>query len=379
MAAAEPLPSDCRAGVALEVRHCEPRAGGATATAPERPGLHGQTSCTRASRASRLTIVAEHSNAHSRSVRPPSHSGTGCKTCDVTDEVWRPLGVDTDEAIAEYDALHDGVPLWMSAPYWAWVRESVSSPIAVSGGTSPYPRILVALVEKMSTTLRLNLPNLRTASQDAVGRSHQMKTLMAVLTTHGAPLQIADYLLAHSAGSGSQLESLLERSRSAWRVGTRASRPGLVRRVPLGAQVAADSVIGRAGQAGIRLAKAWESLYGLVPNASEAYRLAILAVEDAVVPVVSPADRSATLGKVLKQLEDQGDWRLPLEREHPRAPSTEVLVGMLRLLWHGQHDRHGGQPSVPGNVSVAEASVAVSLAVSLVSWFDAGLVSRDER
>ena len=26
---------------------------------------------------------------------------------------WRPLGIDSDEEIAEYDALHDGVPEWM--------------------------------------------------------------------------------------------------------------------------------------------------------------------------------------------------------------------------------------------------------------------------
>ena len=49
---------------------------------------------------------------------------------------------------------------------------------------------------------------------------------------------------------------------------------------------------------------------------------------------------------------------------------------MARMLWHGQHDRHGGQPSAPGDVSMEEATVAVSLAVTLVNLFSAGLVER---
>lgn len=75
-------------------------------------------------------------------------------------------------------------------------------------------------------------------------------------------------------------------------------------------------------------------------------------------------------------MESHGDWKLPMERQHAKAPSGAVVVGMMRMLWHGQHDRHGGQPSAPGNVSAEEATVAVGLAVTLVQWFDAGLVAR---
>jgi hypothetical protein len=48
----------------------------------------------------------------------------------------------------------------------------------------------------------------------------------------------------------------------------------------------------------------------------------------------------------------------------------------MRMLWHGQHDRHGGQPSAPGDVSVEEATVAVSLAVTLVNLFSSALIAR---
>jgi len=83
-------------------------------------------------------------------------------------------------------------------------------------------------------------------------------------------------------------------------------------------------------------------LYGLTPNPGTAYRLAIVAIEDAAVPVVSPTNARATLGTVLKQLEEQGDWELPMLREHSDAPSRSIVIGMLRMLWHGQHDRHRG-------------------------------------
>ena len=67
-----------------------------------------------------------------------------------------------------------------------------------------------------------------------------------------------------------------------------------------------------------------------------------------------------------------------MEREHQNAPTAVVLIGMMRVLWHGQHDRHGGQPTSPGNVSAAEATVAVSLAVTLVNWFDAKTLARED-
>lgn len=75
-------------------------------------------------------------------------------------------------------------------------------------------------------------------------------------------------------------------------------------------------------------------------------------------------------------MEDQGDWVLPMSRVDSRSPSSDVIVGMMRTLWQGQHDRHGGQPSAPGNVGQAEAIVAVALATTLVQWFDAGSIAR---
>lgn len=304
-------------------------------------------------------------------------TSTGWKNASVSEDTWRPLGVDAEDDIAAYDALHDGVPNWLWSAFWAWVRDAVTAYRSYSDGSGRMAMLDIDLAEQMCQTLQIPLPNLRSRSvSDTIGHK-QLNQAIEVLAKHTTPLQIVDYLLAHKDRAKTKdLDALLERGKSAWKVGTRSGKPGLVRRVPVGVQIAADSVMARAGRAGVRLAKAWEELYGVVPNPSEAYRLAIVAVEDAAVPVVSPNNSNATLGTVLKQIEDQKRWRLPMDREHGSAPSGEVLVGMIRMLWHGQHDRHGGQPSAPGNVSKEEATVAVSLAVTLVHWFDAGLVQR---
>lgn len=298
----------------------------------------------------------------------------------MTNDTWRPLGVETEAQVAEYDALHDGVPKWLAAPYWRWVREALTREALVPGryGYDRFSTLKAELAEEMCQTLRIPLQDV-SGSPDSEYDGHRLLDVaIAALSRHPLPLQIADYLLAHGGAGidGAELESMLDRSKSAWRVGSRAERPGLERRVPLGVQVAADAVMTGSGNAGVRLAKAWEELYGPNPDASQAYRLAIQAVEDAAVPVVSPTNGRATLGTVLGQLESQGDWQLPMTREHTNAPSREVIISMARMLWHGQHDRHGGQPSAPGNVSAEEATVAVSLAVTLVQWFSSGLVAR---
>ena len=90
--------------------------------------------------------------------------------------------------------------------------------------------------------------------------------------------------------------------------------------------------------------------------------------------MVCPNDRTATLGKVIG-IVNSGTWKLPHLREDPNAPTHDVLVGMMRTIWVGQHDRHGG-PSPVGVPAVTqpEAESAVMLAVTLVGWFETGKV-----
>lgn len=300
-------------------------------------------------------------------------------TSPVEDEAarWRPLGVDSEEEVAEYDALHDDIPDWLATPYWIWVQESITVIRGYRDGSGRFEMLDEPLTEGMCQTLGISTPNLRPHEVSGYGGHLQLTAAMKALRAHSKPLQIADYLLAHGGhGAADNLDGILQRSRSLYQVGARAGRPGLMRRVPLGVKENADALFAGSGQAGIRLAKAWEALYGVSPDASKSYGLAIKAVEDAAIPLVSPSNYRATLGTLINQIRDQKTWSLPMLREQDDARSGDVVLNMMRLLWNGQHDRHGGQPSAPGDVTFEEAQVAVSLAVNIVQLFSAGLVGR---
>lgn len=282
--------------------------------------------------------------------------------------------MDTDDEIAEYDFLHDHVTEWMTSGYWEWVRRSVCRTDRSQQTGVSWEVLRRDLVEQLCQSLRIPLPQLARRKMQ-----EQISEAMVALTSHEKPLQVADYLLgndADSARQAGQLLAILDRSKSAWTIGERSGRPGLVRRVPEGVQAAAEDLMGRAGMAGKRLSQAWESLYGVAPDPSAAYRYAILAVEDASIPIVTPSDKLGTLGKVISTMEQHADWGLPMVKTHPKAAPADVVLGMMRLLWNGQHDRHGGQPRAPGNVSFEEAQVAVSVAVPLVQWFHDRLAAR---
>lgn len=290
---------------------------------------------------------------------------------------WLPLGIESEEHVAEYDALHDGIPNWLATPYWLWVKESLTVKGRYRDGSGRFDLLDEPLTEGMCQTLGIPTPNLRRSESTEHDGYQQLVLAMNALKNHAIPLQIADYLLAHGGhGNAERLGDVLQRSRSLYEVGMRAGRLGLTRRVPLGVKENADNLFANSGQAGLRLARAWEALYGVNPDTSKSYGLAIKAVEDAAIPLVSPTNTRATLGTLITQMRDQRNWSLPMNREQDDVQSSEVVLNLMRLLWHGQHDRHGGQPSAPGDVTYEEAQVAVSLAVNIVQLFSAGLVRR---
>lgn len=295
----------------------------------------------------------------------------------MTTQPWRPLGTDTEDKIAAYDALHPGVPDWMKPGYWAWVEAALVRGAGGDGYGAQLYRADADLITAMGQELQVALP---VVSNDAVYESSVKSTLapvIAALMRIKNPLAIADYLLYRGA-PGAQLDDLLARCKSAYKVGQRAGHPGLEERVANGVQDAADDTMQQAGAAGVRLAEAWGELYGLNSDPSKAYALAIKAVEDAAAKKVSPLNDKATLGTVIRDMENQKSWSLPMTQDPTQAPSGDVLLGMMRLLWHGQHDRHGGQVSgaKPAPVTKEEAAVAVGLAVTLVHWFHSDLPAR---
>lgn len=275
----------------------------------------------------------------------------------MSDSTWRPLFEDGGEAAETYDSLVEGVPPWLQSSVAAWLRDNTTG--------FDYDQTLENL-RTIERGLRWNL-NWKVVQQNGA-----VSALMLVANSDNDLLKLADFTLAtliSGYAEADRLSLILEHGGSAWTVGTRADRHGLVRRVPEGVQLAAEATFGH-GAAGRLLRQAWAAVFGIDPNPSEAYRLAVKAVEAAAIPVVSPTNDRATLGTVIRTIEDQKNWTLPFDREHNKSPTGEVLLGMLRTLWHGQHDRHaGGDPDLPLSVSAAEAEAAVTMAVPLVQWF----------
>lgn len=305
--------------------------------------------------------------------KPSAPLAIGTTTCAwgpetlgvVTDVPWRPLFEDEGRAVEAYEALTEGVPPWLQASLLGWLRQCC-------GERRSYDS-RVELLQLIERGLRWQL------DWGTVNRGEWFGALLDVAADDAGILKLADFALAQRLADGPQardLNRVLSDAGSAWTVGERSGRTGLVRRVPQGVQAAAEVVAGH-GNAGRLLYQAWGTVYGLHPNPSEAYRLAVKAVEAAAIPVVSASNSKATLGTVIKQMEDQGGWSLPFDREHPKSPTAEVLLGMMRTLWHGQHDRHAsGDPTAPLSVSQVEAESAVVLAVTLVQWFVSGAVRR---
>lgn len=288
----------------------------------------------------------------------------------MTEELWRPLGFD-GEAAADYDVLNDGVPPWMASSIWQWVRMHMSRSVR-SGVGAGHPSLYfsVETAREVERVCRLHIGYYST------DLTRGLDATRAAAERAGAELRVVDYLLSRSTSNEDTLERVLKEGGSAWTVGTRAGVPGLVRRVPEGAQINAESVMASAGQAGARLRQAWERAFGLSPDPTGAYAFAVRAVEDATVPVVVPKQANATLGHVIGQLKTDGDWSLPLTREDDEAPTCETVLRMCQALWKGHHDRHGGVPGAPETVSQEEAEAAVTLAVPLVQWFASGQVAR---
>lgn len=279
----------------------------------------------------------------------------------VEEEDWRPLGYGEGDAAAGYDALHEGIPKWMRSSVSDWLDNALRS---MTFGAN---HLDVEFLRSAERILRMPI--------ETTARVSDVVRVMMNEKSDEEVLMFADFLLSLDRAP-ERLDKILHEAGSAWKVGTRAGKPGLVRRVPEGVQRNADHVMATSGRAGRRLEQAWEKIFGIRPDPSGAYALAVKAVEDAAIPVVVPNQAEATFGNVIGRLKDDGDWGLPLTREDPGAPTSETVLRMCQALWKGHHDRHGGgDPAGPG-VSQEEAETAVTLAVPLVQWFASGMVAR---
>jgi hypothetical protein len=273
---------------------------------------------------------------------------------------WRPLSARLSEEATE-EIPHEGIPLHLGPSLEQWVGRAASE----------------ALAERVAVRLRLELPagwgwrNLLLHERDRL-----LDVVDALLYLHpGHEPYCSDTDHIELEIGVEQLSELLYDAGSAYRVAEDQTR--LTRRID-GAVLEAAHHVQRSATADAshHLRTAWAAIYGLHPDPSKAYSEAIKAVEAASIPVVVPTQAGATLGHVLGQLDRQGDlYELAITDNTGAAASVIAVAHLVRLLWEGHSDRHGGG-SRSRPISQDSAEMAVHLATTLIQWFTAGHVRR---
>lgn len=172
-------------------------------------------------------------------------------------------------------------------------------------------------------------------------------------------------------GEVAAMKEILCSAGSGWTVGNRNGRWGLVEALPGAVLDIAEAVASQSGKASHLLNAAWANAFGVDKHPSHAYFDAVRAVEVFSCPLISPRDKSATLGKDINVITSKPEsWVFALTGDQ----SVERFLGTLRLLWHSQTDRHGREDYE--DVSVEEAQAAVLLATTIIGWLSQGLLSR---
>jgi hypothetical protein len=303
-------------------------------------------------------------------------------------EPWRPLGARLGTEAVDRAVLHDGVPVHLQPSLRAWLLARISS------GADE------RRIRRVQRILRLDL----SISDDPSGMYDLSDALMLVVdNSQDAFLAVVDTLLhfldeecdvarerykkSHDQGAQAKaiaaiqqakdLEFMFTEAGSAYAVDIRFDAAWqIVRRVDPTARAQAEQVMASDSSAAGPLREAWTAAFRRDPDFDEAYRQAVLAVEAVVCPVAIPNDPAPTLGKAISHINDTKPKWSVAGLDTSRISSSETLLAMLRTVWHN-HDRHVGQDGQPPDpVPQAEAEAVVSLAITLVQWFDRGLVSR---
>jgi hypothetical protein len=270
-----------------------------------------------------------------------------------------PLGV--RQGAIDPEVLHEGVPPWLLRSLTEWVKEALQ--VQARGGS------WVTSEEKLRAIERV----CRVDVDWTYGATSALRSLqgMADLSADRF-LWAVDYLCSLPwPAQVDALEQMLKEGGSAWGV-SKVGTPHLERRVLEAVLAAAEEVMTGSGEAGKLLAEAWRELYGMNPDASEAYRHAVRAIEAAAHETVIPESPKATLGTMISAMRDKPEkWVVTTEGNHP----VETIVEMMETVWTGETDRHGEKGGVKKLVDGA-AELAVQLAVALVGLFAGGAVKR---
>jgi hypothetical protein len=170
------------------------------------------------------------------------------------------------------------------------------------------------------------------------------------------------------------LDRVLTEGGSVWAVaGDPRQGYRLRRRVTEAGDDLAHQLQSGTGDAASELRTAYDKAYGRDPEPGAAYRHAVMAVEAAAIPVVSPNNSTATLGTVISDIRNKpANFSAVFTRDARRVgPSgddlspVEVVLAQLDLLWANHTDRH---PPLTA-ITQEQAEWAVHMAALLVQMF----------
>ena len=264
-----------------------------------------------------------------------------------------PLSVRNDpERAAAFGVPHEGVPTWLRDPLLGWVTKEIGDPMSSE-------LVQYGWRELLSLELRRVIP-------DQVSDINDSDVLDVIDCVISLRLEFPN---AEWTGRLRRLESILKRGGSAWRVTERR----LERRVDETLQRVASDILATKKRPAQYLEDAWRKAWGRNPDASGSYRDAVRSVEAAYRPIVSPKNQNATLGTIIRDIENKPQkFKARLQPKNDRS-NVGRIMGMMHMLWTSELDRHGtDDPDTPLSVSLEEAQDAVVLAVTLVHFAQQG-------
>lgn len=271
----------------------------------------------------------------------------------------------TEEEIAQKSIIRDDIPEILAQPLIGWLAG------AAAGGGS---QISSQYGLKLQLEMGLDFGFRPGYTADAMAFSE-----IAFQLGDQTFMRVIDYVLQalpwQDYEQPQQLLEYLDIYRSKFTVVKSGISYRVSFRLPSGIEETMQEAINAAdATAGKLLSQAWEYAYGLDGKAEEAMDKAVKAVERAATPVVCPNHPAASLGNVIADVKQQGDWVVGLRFNAGAYPGV-TLHHMMQTLWHGQQYRHVDQHAVLPTIE--QARVHVMLAATLVGWFASGQVVRD--
>lgn len=171
------------------------------------------------------------------------------------------------------------------------------------------------------------------------------------------------------------LQSILTESSSAFAVDF-SDGMRLIQRVDKTAEQASTDALAQVGHASGLLNTAWSETFKREADPSSAYRDAVLAVESVACRAITPSDQRPSLGKAISQLQSTlTTWTVATLGDQQQA-SAETLLAMLKMVWQNHQNHIGADGAPPQPASQEEAEAVLFLAVTIVQWFERGLVKR---